>query len=73
MKIKLRIKKKDDANWNLFLDDDIKLKFNEKTTEILKELKFDSKYDCMHYLNCSKVVMSAAKKSAPSNIKSSPD
>ena len=51
----------DDVNWNLFLDDDIKLKFNEKTTEILKELKFDSKNDCMNYLNFSKTVISAAK------------
>jgi len=62
----------DDVNWNLFLDDDIKLKFNEKTTEIIKELKFDSKYDCMNYLNFSKAVMTAAKKSASSNIKRSP-
>ena len=64
-------KKMDDVNWNLFLDDDIKLKFNEKTTEIINELNFDSKYDCMNYLNFSKVVMTAATKSAPSNIKSS--
>ena len=64
-------KKMDDVNWNLFIDDDIKLKFNEKTTEIINELNFDSKYDCMNYLNFSKVVMTAATKSAPSNIKSS--
>ena len=55
-------KKMDDVNWNLFLDDDIKLKFNEKTTEIIKESKFDSKYDCMNYLNFSKAIMMAAKK-----------
>ena len=62
----------DDINWNLFLDDDIKKKINEKTREILTELKFDSKYDCMNYLNFSKAVMSAAKKIASSNIKGSP-
>ena len=52
----------DGVNWNLFLDDDIKLKFNGKTTEVLTELKFDSKYDCTSYLNFSKAVMTAAKK-----------
>ena len=55
------MKKMDDVNWNLLLDDDIKLKFNEKTTVIIKELKFDSKYDCLNYLNFSKAVMTVAK------------
>lgn len=32
-------------NRNLLLDDDIKQKFNEKTTEITKELKFYFNYD----------------------------
>ena len=55
------MKKMDDVNWNLLLDDDIKLKFNEKTTVIIKELKFDSKYNCLNYLNFSKAVMTVAK------------
>ena len=66
------MKKIDDVNQNLFLDDDIKLKFNGKTTEVLTELKFDSKYDCTNYLNFSKAVMTAAKKKASSKIKCSP-
>ena len=39
------MKTTNNINRNLLLDDDIKHKFNEKTTEITKELKFDLNYD----------------------------
>ena len=44
-RVRYSMKTTNNINRNLLLDDDIKHKFNEKTTEITKELKFDLNYD----------------------------
>jgi len=60
-KVDNSLKDTDAINYNHFLDDDIKLKFNEKLIKDIKELKFYFKNDCIDYMKFSKAVMSAAK------------
>ena len=62
----------DDINWNIFLEKNKKLKFNEFTAEIFKKLKFDTDPGCINYSNFSKGIMSAAKKSVSCEFKKSP-
>ena len=52
---------RDVIDWNLFLDEDFKVNYNEELSNELKSITFEQE-NKMNYFQCSKAIIKAAKK-----------